>query len=93
MGSSFAVVGQAVEEQATGGAQMLSALQSVQETTGQVEEGAGLIHQQSTSVHREMEKLEQISQEVTDIVHKMRIASGSIGSFLENAKALAQHSE
>ena len=90
MGSSFAVVGQAVEEQATGGTQMLSALQTVQDTTKQVESGAGLIHQKSASVHREMEKLEHISQEVTDIVHDMRLASGSIASFLENAKALAQ---
>jgi methyl-accepting chemotaxis protein len=89
MGSSFAVVGQAVEEQAAGGAQMLSALQTVQETTGQVQSGADLIHQEGTSVHQEMEKLEHISQEVMDMVHEMRLASRSIASFLENAKRLA----
>jgi hypothetical protein len=40
-----------------------------------------------------MEKLEQLSQEVTDMVREMRIAGGSIASFLENAKALARYGE
>jgi methyl-accepting chemotaxis protein len=93
MGSSFVVVGQAVEEQAAGGAQILGALQSVQEATGQVENGAELIHKEGMSIHQEMEKLEHISQEVTEMVYDMRLAGGSIASFLENAKALARHGE
>jgi hypothetical protein len=36
-----------------------------------------------------MEKLEQISQEVTQSVYTMRTATKSIASFLDNAKELA----
>ena len=45
--SSFAVVNQAVEEQAAGGGQILTALRTIQDMTGQVREGAGMINQQS----------------------------------------------
>jgi methyl-accepting chemotaxis protein len=90
MSDSFAVVNRSVETQAADGTQMLSALQTVQDMTKQVREGAGLIHQRSTAIHQEMEKLQQISQEVMESVHGMRGASRSIASFLENAKELAR---
>ncbi|MDR2535999.1 MAG: hypothetical protein LBD29_08225 [Treponema sp.] len=89
MSSSFAVVNQSIEAQANGGAQMLRTLKTVQDMTGQVQNGAGIIHQQSGSIFQEMEKLQQISQEVTQSVNAMRTASGSIASFLESAKELA----
>ncbi|MDR0561869.1 MAG: methyl-accepting chemotaxis protein [Spirochaetaceae bacterium] len=89
MNSSFAVVTQAVEEQSAGSAQMLTSLQTVQDMTGQVQEGAILIHQRTNAIHEEMVKLNQISQEVTESVHTMRDASNSITAFLENAKDLA----
>jgi methyl-accepting chemotaxis protein len=57
--ASFAVVNQAVEEQADGGAEMLSALKTVDEMTGQVREGTGFIHQRSDTIHKEMEKLKK----------------------------------
>ncbi|MDR2536056.1 MAG: methyl-accepting chemotaxis protein [Treponema sp.] len=90
MNSSFGVVTQAVKDQAAGSAQMLTALQTVQNMTGQVQEGAEIIHRRTSSIHQEMTKLNQISQEVTSSVYTMRIASESITSFLENAKELAE---
>jgi methyl-accepting chemotaxis protein len=82
------VINHTVEEQAAGGSQMLTALKTVQDMTGQVRDGAEVIHQKSNSIHQEMEKLQQISQTVNEKVYEMRLASGSISSFLENAKEL-----
>ncbi|GHU31621.1 methyl-accepting chemotaxis protein [Spirochaetia bacterium] len=92
MSSSFAVVNQAVAEQVDGGVEMLRALKTVDEMTGQVQEGTGLIHKRSDNIYKEMERLEQISEQVRKIVYEMRVASRSIASFLQNAKELA-HSE
>jgi methyl-accepting chemotaxis protein len=89
MSFSFAAVDNAIEEQSAGGAQMLTALKSVRDMTGQVQEGAGIIHKHTFSIHQDMKKLQQISQEVTNSVSNMRITSRSVASFLSNAKALA----
>ncbi|MDR3334668.1 MAG: methyl-accepting chemotaxis protein [Treponema sp.] len=86
MGSSFAVVTNAVEEQTTGGSQILTALQIIQETTAQVRDGTGAIHQESSIIHQEIEKLEKLSQEVTKRVHEVRLVSAHIAESLENAK-------
>jgi methyl-accepting chemotaxis protein len=91
MGSSFDTVNQSVEEQASGGSQILAALQTVQNMTGQVRESAEIIQQQSNDINREMKNLQYISQEVNEKVSEMRIASGSIASFLENARELARN--
>ena len=90
MSSSFAVVSRAVEEQAAGGAQILSALNSVHGMTEEVPEGAGFIHEQSGTIQTEIEKLQKISQEVSATLYEMRLAGRSISSFLESAKELAQ---
>ncbi|GHU33863.1 methyl-accepting chemotaxis protein [Spirochaetia bacterium] len=89
MDTSFDTVNKAIAEQAAGGNQILTALKDIQDMTGQVREGAGVIHQRSGSIHEEMEKLQKISREVTEITHKVRLAGKSIASFLENAKKLA----
>ena len=89
MSSSFAVVNRAVEEQTHGSAQMVTALKTVQDMTGQVQNGAVHIHRETNIIHQEMGKLEQISQEVTRSVHTMRVAGESIAAFLENAKEVA----
>ncbi|MDR2518992.1 MAG: methyl-accepting chemotaxis protein, partial [Spirochaetaceae bacterium] len=88
MSSSFAAVNQAIDAQASGGAQILTALQGVNSMTGNVQEGAGFINRQSGAIQKEMEKLQAISKEVIAIVYEMRGASTSITSFLENAKEL-----
>ena len=86
LNASFTVVINAVEEQAAGGSQILTALQTLQDTTGQVRDGAGAIHRRSGSIREEMEKLCRISEEVTKRAHEVRVASGSIASFLEQAR-------
>ncbi|MDR2519117.1 MAG: methyl-accepting chemotaxis protein [Spirochaetaceae bacterium] len=83
--SSFAVVNQAVEEQAQGGGQILTALHTIQEMTGQVREGAEMIHRQSGSIHEEMAKLQRTSAEVSKRVYEVKRASSSIASFLSQA--------
>jgi methyl-accepting chemotaxis protein len=90
MSSSFAVVNRAVEEQAAGSTQMLTALKTVQDMTGQVQDGTGFIHQRSSNIYQEMEKLQNVSQKVSQKMYEMRLASGSIASFLENAKELVR---
>jgi methyl-accepting chemotaxis protein len=90
MSSSFTAVNQAVEEQSQGSSQMLNALKSVQEMTGEVQKGASFIHKQSADIHKEIELLRQISMHVTEKVNEMRLSSANIASFLENAKELAQ---
>ncbi|MDR0553178.1 MAG: methyl-accepting chemotaxis protein, partial [Treponema sp.] len=85
---SFTQVNQAIEEQAAGGSQILTALKTIQDMTGQVRDGAGMIRRQSGSIQEEMAKLRQISQDVTSRAHEVKVASGSITSFLENTKAM-----
>jgi methyl-accepting chemotaxis protein len=88
MSSSFAAANQAIDAQASGGAQILAALQGVNSMTSQVQDGAGFINRQSSTIQKEMEKLQLISKEVIAIVYEMRSASSSITSFLDNAKEL-----
>ncbi|MCL1837098.1 MAG: methyl-accepting chemotaxis protein [Treponema sp.] len=88
MNTSFISVNAAVEEQTAGGTRMLESLRIVEEMTGQVREGAQLIHKRSGAINKEMEKLKSISREVTDKVQQMRTATESISQFLGNAKKL-----
>ncbi|MCL1812327.1 MAG: methyl-accepting chemotaxis protein [Treponema sp.] len=90
MNASFESVNHAVEDQAAGGAQMLSSLRTVQEMTEQVRDGAKVIHQRSSAINQEMDKLKSISKEVSDKVQEMRSASEDISDFLYNARSLAE---
>ena len=85
---SFAVVNHAVDEQAAGGSQILTALKTIQDMTGQVQDGTETIRRQSGSIHDEMEKLRHTSAEVTGRAQEVRLAGGSIASFLEQAKTI-----
>ncbi|MDR0561333.1 MAG: methyl-accepting chemotaxis protein [Spirochaetaceae bacterium] len=89
MDDSFAQVNHAVEEQASGGSEILIALKTIQDMTIQVRDGAGAIHQQSGSIHGEMTTLRRISQDVATRAYEVKTASGSIASFLEDTKYLA----
>ncbi|MDR2536054.1 MAG: methyl-accepting chemotaxis protein [Treponema sp.] len=89
MDASFSTVNHAVDEQATGGSQILTALKTIQDMTLQVQEGTGVISRQSNSIQQELQKLAAISQEVTESVQEARAASENITSFLDNAKELA----
>jgi methyl-accepting chemotaxis protein len=87
MGSSFTMVNNAVEEQASGGKEILTALQTLQETTAQVRDGTEAIHQESGVIHQEVTKLEKMSHEVTERVHAVRLASVHIAESLEKVRS------
>jgi methyl-accepting chemotaxis protein len=89
MDTSFTIVNNAVEEQASGGNQILIALQTMQETTAQVQEGTSAIYAGSGLIHKEIEKLRKISRDVTDRVQEVRVASTDIAESLKNAKSIA----
>jgi methyl-accepting chemotaxis protein len=89
MDASFTIVNNAVEKQASGGSQILTALQTIQETTVQVQDGTRAIHQESGVIHQEVEKLRQMSRNVTERVHEVRLASTDIATSLESAKTIA----
>ncbi|MDR2495387.1 MAG: methyl-accepting chemotaxis protein [Spirochaetaceae bacterium] len=88
MDNSFALVDASVADLAAGGGNIINALKTIQEMTGQVKDGSGRINRQSDTIHREMARLEQISTEVTKRAREVRTASRTIGSFLEKTKEL-----
>ena len=87
--ASFAQVNHSVEDLASGSGQLLAALKTIRDMTGQVREGTRMIHRRSDSIHEEMEKLRHTSEEVTGHAHEVRLAGGSIASFLEQAKTIS----
>ena len=56
--------------------------------TEQVRADAEVIHRQSNAIHKEVGKLQEVSQGVNEGVGNVRRASDNISSFLENAKSL-----
>ena len=87
---SFGVMNNAVEEQSTGGSQILAALKALQEITGKVKEGTDNIQQQSGAIQNVAVKLETISQHVAQQAVEVNTASGKITAHLENAKELGR---
>jgi methyl-accepting chemotaxis protein len=88
MDSAFSQVNKAVEEQAAGGAQILTAISSIKNETEIVRTGSEDIQKQSGSISGEMHKLQQISENVSQRVHEVNEASKQISSVLENAKEI-----
>ncbi|MCL2805746.1 MAG: methyl-accepting chemotaxis protein [Treponema sp.] len=88
MDSAFAQVNNAVEEQAEGGVQILKAISSIKDETIIVRKGSEDIQTQSGSIFNEMQKLQQISGNVTRKVNEVNEASKQISTVLENAKEI-----
>jgi len=86
---SFGVMNNAVEEQSSGGGQILTALKALQDITGKVKEGTGNIHQQSGAIQKAVDKLETISQHVAQQAIAVNSASEKIMAHLENAKEIS----
>jgi methyl-accepting chemotaxis protein len=86
---SFGVMNNAVEEQSTGGSQILTALRALQDITGKVKEGTDNIHRQSGAIQQAADKLESISRKVAQQAIEVNTASTQITAHLENAKELA----
>jgi methyl-accepting chemotaxis protein len=89
MDASFDTVNQAVEKQSAGGAQILSDLKNIQESTGQVQTGTNRIHDKSCAIYEEVDKLKTISREITENVREVRLASNNIAASLEGARSIA----
>ena len=88
MGSTFAQVNHAVEEQAEGGTQILAAISAIKNETENVRTGSENIQKQSSSISSEMKKLQQISENVTVKVNEVSEASKQISTVLESAKEI-----
>jgi len=86
--TSFAAMNRAVEQQSTGGSQILTALQAIHDMTGRVEDGTGVIRHQSGAIHNAAVTLETISQNVARQASEVKTASGKITTYLENAKEI-----
>ncbi|MDR0561474.1 MAG: methyl-accepting chemotaxis protein [Spirochaetaceae bacterium] len=89
MDFSFTEIKHAIEQQSIGGSEILTALTGIQDVTAQVRDGSGAIHQRSKTIRQDMEKLRELSLGVTESIREMGTASGSITSFLENAREIA----
>jgi len=90
MGDAFSTVNNAVEEQAAGGSQILTALKSIQDATEQVRGGTRTIHDQSGLIHSEVETVQQISKNVAAQSREVKSAGINIVSHLKRAKEIAQ---
>jgi len=88
MDSAFSQVNNAIEEQAEGGTQILKAIASIKDETEIVRTGSEDIQTQSGSIFNEMQKLQQISGNVTRKVNEVNEASKQISTVLENAKEI-----
>jgi methyl-accepting chemotaxis protein len=86
---SFGVMSNAVEEQAAGGTQILTALRALQDITGKVKEGTDNIYEQSDAIQKAALTLENITQKVASQAIEVNTASAKITSHLENAKELS----
>ncbi|MCL2720602.1 MAG: methyl-accepting chemotaxis protein [Treponema sp.] len=88
MDSAFAQVNNAIEEQAEGGSQILKAISSIKDETEIVRTGSEAIQTQSGSIFNEMQKLQDISENVTRKVNEVNEASKQISTVLQNAKEI-----
>jgi methyl-accepting chemotaxis protein len=88
--TSFTSVNTAVEAQASHGAQIMGALDTLQETTNQVRSGSDKIQQESGSIQETVENLETISREVNTRVVDVQQASKDIAVSLEVGRKIAE---
>ncbi|ULQ59190.1 methyl-accepting chemotaxis protein [Brucepastera parasyntrophica] len=89
MSNSFAVVNNAIEEQAAGGTQILRALKTIQDMTEQVRDGSAEIHKGSGEISSEIKGLQSASEEVNESVQGIRQASQHIAESLEEARSIS----
>jgi methyl-accepting chemotaxis protein len=90
MQTSLNSVNTAVEAQASNGAQVLSALTSLRETTDQVRTGSDEIQKESDAIHNIVENLKSISKDVNDSILDVQKASRSIANSLDIAQKIAE---
>ncbi len=89
MGDSFDKVASAVEEQTANGAQVLDALNALQDAAAQVRSGSTEIQNRSSIIQTAFENLKTVSHEVSDTVFETQRASQKIAVSLHVAKNIA----
>jgi methyl-accepting chemotaxis protein len=90
MQTSFHSVNTAVEAQVAGGAQVLSALETLRETTEQVRTGSHEIQKESDSIYAAVEDLKKISAEVNASVVDVQKTCRDIAESLSVAQKIAE---
>lgn len=88
--TSFTSVNTAVEAQASSGALIMSALNTLREAAGQVRAGSDKIQQESGSIYETVESLKNISEEVNSSVVDVQQACKGIAASLEIARKIAE---
>jgi methyl-accepting chemotaxis protein len=90
MQTAFNTVNTAVEAQAANGAQVLSALTSLRETTEQVRTGSDEIQKESDAIHNVIENLKNISKDVNESIFDVQKAGKKIAESLDVAQKIAE---
>jgi methyl-accepting chemotaxis protein len=90
MQTSLNSVNTAVEAQVSNGAQVLQALVSLRDTTGQVRTGSDEIQKESDAIYGVVENLKSISKDVNDSILDVQKASKRIADSLEIAQKIAE---
>jgi methyl-accepting chemotaxis protein len=88
--TSFTSVNAAVEAQASNGAQIVGALDTLRGAAEQVRSGSDKIQQESGSIHETVNSLKGISKEVNTSVIDVQQASRGIAESLEIARKIAE---
>jgi methyl-accepting chemotaxis protein len=88
--TSFNSASTAVEAQASNGAQIMGALDTLQETARQVRSGSDKIQQESGSIQETVGSLKNISREVNTSVLGVEQASQGIAASLDIARKIAE---
>ena len=77
------VILQAMEEQSTGSEQVLLAMQSINEVTAAVKNGSASMMQGSKEISVEMNKLADVTQQITDSMNKVFDSTSNIARSLQ----------
>jgi len=86
-GAVFNLVNDTAGKQASGSAQVLTALKTIQ---GSVREGIGVIHKQSSAIQKNMRDLHEHSGRIKTRVENVKDASVHIAALLENTKQISK---
>ncbi len=86
---TFSTVNHAVEEQDSGGKQILQTLKGMQQMTKEVMMGSDEMQKGSSLIFQEIEKLQSASREVNQSVQNVNSISRGIEETLKNAKNIA----
>jgi methyl-accepting chemotaxis protein len=85
-----AVIKNAMDEQSSGGEQVLEAIRQINEITGEVKDGSAQMQRGSREIFVEMEKLASVTREINDSMGEMAAGINEINQSLQNVNSLSQ---